>query len=278
MKNNIEKRIPLVCVGMPVYNGAIYIREALDSLLSQTLIDFELIISDNASTDDTSKICKEYENKDDRIKYVQHLVNMGSLKNFNYVLNESKSKYFTWLACDDKLLPDFLEKTTYYLEQFEDVVACSCDFKVIDHKNELIRNENLTQIYHSKDWQKTKKCFFENPISNVYLVIYGVFRSLELKKSGIQVTTSWLGLNTATEIPFLSRVASLGKIVSLPQILRLYRIHEDSVYNIERKNKKLRYLNFIHLKLIRFEQIFTLFRSNFKFLDKLNILMNRNEN
>lgn len=92
---------PKVTIGMPVYNGERYVREALDSLLAQTCTDFELIISDNASTDDTGSICREYANRDARIRYVHQSENMGIVANFQFVLDEAKGVYFMWAAHDD---------------------------------------------------------------------------------------------------------------------------------------------------------------------------------
>ena len=81
MKNKMieqinKKNIPKVRIGMPVYNGEKFIREAIDSLLAQTFSDFELIISDNCSTDKTQEICKEYASKDPRVKYLRQIENI----------------------------------------------------------------------------------------------------------------------------------------------------------------------------------------------------------
>lgn len=92
---------PKISIGMPVFNGERYIRAALDSLLAQTYMDFELIISDNASTDQTKTICQEYEKDDKRIRYYRQHENIGSTKNFKYVLDMARAEYFMWAAHDD---------------------------------------------------------------------------------------------------------------------------------------------------------------------------------
>lgn len=97
IKNNILK----VSIGMPVYNGEKYIKQALDSLLAQTFVDFELIISDNASTDNTEAICQTYLLKDKRIKYYRQVENLGASKNFQVVLRKANGSYFMWAASDD---------------------------------------------------------------------------------------------------------------------------------------------------------------------------------
>jgi glycosyltransferase involved in cell wall biosynthesis len=99
--NNINNHMSLVSIGMPVFNGEKFIHEAINSLLSQTFTDFELIISDNASTDKTEAICREYEKKDKRIRYVRQKENIGVIANFKYVLDQSAGEYFMWAAADD---------------------------------------------------------------------------------------------------------------------------------------------------------------------------------
>ena len=101
--------IPVVSIGMPVYNGEKYIREALDSLLAQTFSNFELIISDNASTDATKAICEEYVRNDPRIRYVRQSENRGALANFKFVLNQAKGEFFMWAAADDRWNEHWIE-------------------------------------------------------------------------------------------------------------------------------------------------------------------------
>jgi glycosyltransferase involved in cell wall biosynthesis len=98
-----------ITIGMPVFNGEKYINEAIESLLSQTFVDFELVISDNCSTDKTAKICNEYVLKDKRIRYFRQNQNIGALKNFEFVLKYASGEYFMWAACDDKWSKNWLE-------------------------------------------------------------------------------------------------------------------------------------------------------------------------
>jgi len=104
-------RAPQVSIGMPVYNGERFIRDALDSLLAQTFTDFELIISDNASTDETESICRDYLAADPRIRYFKHQINNGAGANFQFVLDEAVGKYFMWAAADDLWNKTWLEDT-----------------------------------------------------------------------------------------------------------------------------------------------------------------------
>ena len=114
---NTSSSKPQVSIGMPVYNtDEKFLHTALDCLLKQSYSNFELIISDDCSTDSTSRICCEYAKKDSRINYIRQEKNMGALPNFNFVLEQAKSKYFMWAEVDDKWKPDFIEKNVSILE------------------------------------------------------------------------------------------------------------------------------------------------------------------
>ncbi len=96
-----HKRLLPLSIGMPVYNGQKFIEEAISSILSQKFSDFELIISDNASSDQTETICKYLRSKDSRIIYFRQERNIGALRNFEFVLEQARGQFFMWAACDD---------------------------------------------------------------------------------------------------------------------------------------------------------------------------------
>jgi len=118
-----KDHLPTVSIGLPVYNGEKFIREVLDSLLAQTFTGFELVISDNASTDGTEAICREYAARDPRIRYVRQSVNRGPAANFQFVFDEAVGEYFMWAACDDPRSPDFLEVNFKFLSENPEYVA-----------------------------------------------------------------------------------------------------------------------------------------------------------
>lgn len=115
---------PMVTVGMPLYNCARHLRQSLDALLGQTFSDFELIISDNASTDDTSGICREYAEKDARIRYIRQESNIGAPRNWNAVAREARGAYFRWASGNDYSTADMLETCVDVLERNPAVVLC----------------------------------------------------------------------------------------------------------------------------------------------------------
>jgi glycosyltransferase involved in cell wall biosynthesis len=109
---------------MPVYNGEKYIAHTLDSLLGQTLTDFELIISDNGSIDATETICREYALKDSRIRYIRHPVNRGAAWNWNYVVHQARGTFLKWASSNDYCDARMLEKCTAVLLNDERVALC----------------------------------------------------------------------------------------------------------------------------------------------------------
>jgi hypothetical protein len=126
----------LVSVGVPVYNGEKYLAETLDSLLAQSLTDFDIVISDNASTDRTREICLSYQSKDRRIRYFPNDRNIGAAPNFNRVFELSCAPLFHGGACDDLYEPLFLERCIEALERDPGVVLSHARTKLIGDAGE----------------------------------------------------------------------------------------------------------------------------------------------
>ena len=98
-----------VTIGLPVYNGAKYLDAALASLCAQTFQDLKILISDNASTDETGDIIKKWASQDKRIEYHRQSGNIGGFANYEWVLNNANSPWFCFGAHDDLWSPDFIE-------------------------------------------------------------------------------------------------------------------------------------------------------------------------
>jgi len=105
-----------ISIGMPVYNGEAVVGAAIESILGQSYTDFELIISDNASTDDTKRICEAFARQDSRIRYERQPVNIGVGKNYQFVFEQSRGEYFMWAAADDFRSPGYIEKNLKILQ------------------------------------------------------------------------------------------------------------------------------------------------------------------
>jgi len=113
---------PFVSIGLPVYNGEDYLEEALESIAAQTYRNYEVIISDNASTDRTADICESYAARDPRIRYVRNPVNIGGDRNYYRCVELSRGQYFLGAAHDDRFHPEYLERVLAVLEADPEVV------------------------------------------------------------------------------------------------------------------------------------------------------------
>lgn len=227
------KKTPQVSIGMPVYNGKQFIREALDSLLAQTFTNFELIISDNASTDGTEVICREYEKRDNRIRYVRWLENRGAIVNFKFVLNEAVGKYFMWAACDDTRSIDYLELNCNFLEQNPDYVASTCPTRYEDGSFDQKRmGDGTLQGRRSARISDYFGCWHANGR------FYSLFRS-DVLKNNPYISHDYLGSDWSIVLDIVSK----GKTKRLDQG---YVVLGRSGFSNSGKILKYYRKNFIH--------------------------------
>ena len=117
----------IITIGLPAYNGEKTIKRTIDSILSQTVTNFKLIISDDGSTDSTPEICHKYEQKDKRIEYIQKKENKGWIWNWIFLAEKAYTKYFVWISQDDYWEPKFIEKNIDILEKKSEIVGSISD-------------------------------------------------------------------------------------------------------------------------------------------------------
>jgi glycosyltransferase involved in cell wall biosynthesis len=267
---------PTVSIGMPVYNGERYIREAVDSALKQTMSDFDLIIADNHSTDTTEAICRKYAERDPRIKYIRHDKNYGLHANFSFVARQATGQFFTWLAYDDALEPGFLERGVRYLVQNPQVGMVATDFSIIDENGRELRIDKLDGVRDSIPWKRRRVPFFEFAFPEIYLCFYGVVKTDLCKAIMAEVKSSVMA--NGIEFPILARFAAASEIASLPVVLRKYRVHNSGTYLAEvaeiKGMPKWRAIWFFYSNLgrIRLDLFIVLMRSNLPATSKIRIL------
>jgi len=134
----INSKVPAVSIGMPIYNDEKYVERSLDDLLAQTFIDFELIISDNGSTDNTTEICKRYAAKDHRIHYHRQPQNNGPLANFYFVYHQARGDFFMWAASDDRWDKDFINILVEKLNHDKSYACAFSPFISVDEYDQPI--------------------------------------------------------------------------------------------------------------------------------------------
>ena len=210
---------PLVTIGLPVYNGGQFLATALDSLLGQTFTDFELIISDNASTDATEEICREYARADARVRYRRSSENRGFTWNANRVVELAAGKFFRWAAHDDACLPTFLERCVETLRsESPSVVLAYPRSKVInEHGAVLWEHWDRLDLRDSTPHKRLLQLVRNPP--NMGTSIYGLMRTSALRQ------TRGLGDFPSHDYVLLAELALLGEFREIPELLFLKRYH-----------------------------------------------------
>lgn len=203
--------MPLLSIGLFVYNGERFIEKALDSILSQTFTNFELIISDNASTDRTGDICRAYARQDSRIRYYRNEKNMGAGWNVRRVCSLATAKYFKWAAADDILEPDFLRQCVAALEADENCVIAHSKTRVIDETGKFIEN----YVWPMKTDAPDPIVRFHEMLLNDHMCyqIFGVMRLSSLRQVPPQ------GSYVNSDGVLLAQMALLGYFYESPEHL-----------------------------------------------------------
>jgi glycosyltransferase involved in cell wall biosynthesis len=132
---------PRLTIGLPVYNGENYLAESIESLLGQTYEDFELVISDNASTDGTSDICEAFRKRDSRIRYFRQERNIGLSPNHNFTVAKARGELFKWASHDDLYGRDLLKLCVEALDRYPDVVLAHSWTARIDGDSKVVKAE-----------------------------------------------------------------------------------------------------------------------------------------
>lgn len=142
---------PKVTMGMPVFNGERFVEAALRSVLAQTFDDFELIISDNASTDRTGEICRDYARTDQRIRYTSNEFNIGYCRNQNGIYRRALGQYFLLTHHDDIRNPEYLARTVPILDADPGVVVCYTRTRDIDDNDQPLPRQDPPLRFASHD-------------------------------------------------------------------------------------------------------------------------------
>jgi glycosyltransferase involved in cell wall biosynthesis len=138
LEYNEKNAMPLVSIGIPVFNGEKYLASALEGLLVQSYTNIEIIISDNHSGDLTASICNEFSKKDNRIRYYRQQITLNAADNFYYVLEMSTGSYFMWASYDDFRDKDYIFNLTQALERNIQNVCAFTRFQDINESGKSI--------------------------------------------------------------------------------------------------------------------------------------------
>jgi glycosyltransferase involved in cell wall biosynthesis len=213
-------RTPRVSIAVPAYNCERYIAQSVESLLGQTFADFELVISDNASTDNTEEICRKYVALDKRVRYVRRTENIGGPGNFRYVWSLCKGEYHKWSTADDYWAPTFLEQSVAILDAKPDVVLCYPKTRIIGADGAPL--SDYDDRLHLVD--PSARVRF-----NDLLRLIGLCNAhLGLIRRSAMAKTRLIGAEQNSDTHFLAELTLLGKFWLLPETLFFRRYHPTS--------------------------------------------------
>ncbi len=209
-----------VAIGLPVYNGERYLEDTLRSVLNQTFDNFDLFIADNASTDRTEEICRDYAGRDSRIQYIRNSVNLGASKNYTVCFEPARSRYFRWQNADDPIEPTLIERCFEVLEADPEVVLAYGKTHIIDENGGFMEayDDNLDLSSESASI-RFKDCIQHLGLQNV---IYGLIRRDALAH------TALLGNFLAADINLVVELSLYGKFKEVPVHLFNRRMHPEA--------------------------------------------------
>jgi glycosyltransferase involved in cell wall biosynthesis len=211
----MTERAPLVSVGVPVYNGERYLAGALDALAAQDLEDFEVVICDNASTDATAEIAREYAARDGRFSYHRNQRNLGLSGNFNRTFELSRGRYFKWAAHDDWHPPQALRLCAEALEGDPSAVLCGSAVAIMDDDGEVF-----------DQWHPTADLRSPNPRVRLHRLIWTLDEThplFALMRSDALRRTPGYRPYVAADRVLLSQLVLMGPFWQLPDVLHYYR-------------------------------------------------------
>lgn len=224
----MDSKAPRVSIGMPVYNGERHLEEAIDSIVAQTFGDFELIISDNASSDRTEEICRNYAARDPRIRYERQNRNLGAAANFNTVFRMARAPYFKWMAHDDLLAPTYLEYCVAVLDQEPECVLCFPGRYWMTHDGTVLGRREPTRegrrSFHHISYPRVVAL----PGADYPMIVFGLARRDVLEK------TNLIGAYNSADLVIVAELRLQGAFWEIPERLYFQRLHDESAQYVAR--------------------------------------------
>jgi glycosyltransferase involved in cell wall biosynthesis len=206
-------------LGLPVYNGEEHLEAALKSIQRQTYSEFELLVSDNASTDRTAEICQDFAAGDDRIRYYRNSQNLGLVRNFNRVFDLSDSEYFAFVSHDDDRGPTFLQKCVAVLDEDPSVALAMSQIMLIDDVGRPVAQYDI-KLQFPNEMSALPHERFRDLILIPHMCIddYGVMRSNVLRR-----IKPLYAHHDGNDRNMLAEMSLYGKFYHVPETLFFWR-------------------------------------------------------
>ncbi|OFW62052.1 MAG: hypothetical protein A2133_09450 [Actinobacteria bacterium RBG_16_64_13] len=214
-ERQVDRKVPRISIGLPVHNGGRLLEQAIRCHLEQDYEDLELIISDNASTDDTQDICEEYARRDPRVRYYRNPENLGMVANFNRVFMLARGEYFKWAAHDDSCAPNHVSRCVELLDDTPTAVLCQSQATLVDEEGRVLQalmdrhdlcSPDPVRRFHHVLW-KLKKVY----------ILFGLIRRQQM------AATPLLTQNVGSDRVLLASLSLMGELRQVPEPLFVLR-------------------------------------------------------
>ena len=211
--------MPRVSIGLPVYNGENFLEDAIRSVLAQTFDDLELIVSDNASTDRSAEIARDFAASDPRVRYFRNERNLGAAPNYNRAWAESTGACSSGLSHDDRIMPTYVAATVAALDAMPDAVLCNTVVDYIDEHGTVFTtyDSGLDLASGADPAQRFAAMVLR---SHACIDFFGMARREAM--AGSLLHGSFHGADRA----FLAQMALRGRLLQLPEHLVQMREHK----------------------------------------------------
>ena len=201
---------------MPNYNGGTFLPEAIESILNQTFRDFEFIVIDDGSTDNSWEIIQEYAKKDSRIRSFKNEKNYHIVYTRNRGISLSRTDLVAFLDSDDVAMPERLEIQLEFMKNNSDCGVCGSNFEIINEKSELIGHKEFPE----NDNEIKKSFFFFNPFGqNTVIIRKECFNKVGLYNDEYR---------NAEDLDMWIRIGSKYALHNIQKELVKYRVHRDN--------------------------------------------------
>jgi glycosyltransferase involved in cell wall biosynthesis len=241
---------PRVSIGMPVYNREKYVAASIEAHLNQTYGDFELVLTDNCSTDRSEEICRDYAAKDSRIRYYQNPRNLGAAGNYRRCFELATGEFFRWTPSDDLVSLNLLERAVHILDEDPSVFVAYPRTKLIDAEGNI--TGDFDEHLHLMDEQASKRWIGVQQNIRLGNLHYGLNRADKFRKTGLMRNYN------GGDFPLIAEMALYGKFYEIPDAFFYRRMHEEAssamknsadimAFYDPKKRAKLFLYNWVHL-------------------------------
>lgn len=213
-----DKDRPLVTIGLPVYNGMPYLKDSITSLQNQDEQNIRIVVSDNASLDDTGAYCRSVAERDPRVRYFRNAVNIGSAANFSRVLSLSDSPFFAWAAHDDVYARNFISRSLELLSHREDAALCVAAHRRVDERGRVLSIRQEPPGMASSDLATRLSAHLAR---RGWLTLYGLWRRSVFERIGFPQPI-W-----GSDVVLVWRALLLSPILTIDEPLSDYRVFRE---------------------------------------------------